>query len=106
MNCSFSKLLRSAGLILPLFLFSCPNAKACDEPGVALPPSELWLNARFTGLLGDFFIGLRGDVRVLGEARRGAGLRIDRRDSLALGGNGTARGDGVCEPRFEKVCDD
>lgn len=93
--------------MLLLFLFSCPKAYACcDEPGVAFPPSELWLNARFIGLRGDFLMGLRGDVRVLGGARNGAGFRIDRSDNLALGGKGTARGDGVCEPRFEKFCED
>lgn len=75
----------------------------CDEYGVALPLSELSLNARFIGLLGDFFIGLRGDVLVLFVLRSGAGLRIERRVNFALGGKGTARGDGVCEPRFD--CD-
>lgn len=89
--------------MLPLVLFSCPNPNACcDEFGVAFPLSELWLNARFIGLRGDFLIGLRGDVRVLGEARNGAGFLIDRSDNFALGGKGTARGDGVCEPRFDK----
>lgn len=79
--------------MLSLFLFSCPksNPKDCeDDDGVPFPLSELWLNARFSGLLGDILFGLRGDVRVLGEARRGAGLRIERRLNLALGGKGTA----------------
>lgn len=51
-------------------------------------------------------IGLLGDVRVLDEARIGAGLRIERCDNFALGGKGTARGEGVCECRFKKSCDD
>lgn len=56
-----------------------------------LPVSEVWLKARFIGLL--------GEVRVRDVGRGGAALaeeRVDeRRANFALGGNGTASGDGV-----------
>ena len=83
-----SKLLRSTGLVL--VLFSCPLVDAADELGVAFPASDVWLKTRFTGLL--------GDVRVREEGRGGAVLARpeERSANFALGGNGTANGDGVC----------
>jgi len=87
----FSKLLRSVGLILPPRVFSCPQTSSCDEDGVELPQSEAWLNARLIGLL--------GDVRVRDEARGAAVLDrlADRSESFTLGGNGLAKGEGVCD---------
>lgn len=82
-----SKLFRSAGLVL--VLFSCPGTELADEDGGALPLSDAWLNARFMGLL--------GEVRVREDGLAGAVFeRVEERSaSFALGGNGTARGDGV-----------
>jgi hypothetical protein len=72
-----------------LLLFSCPATELFDEDGGALPLSDAWLNARFMGLF--------GDVRVREDGLAGAVFeRVeDRSASFALGGNGTARGDGV-----------
>jgi hypothetical protein len=83
-----SKLFRSAGLLL--LLFSCPTTEAAEEVGGAFPASDAWLKARF--------IGLRGEVRVRDEDRGGAAFaRVeDRKASFALGGKGTASGEGVC----------
>lgn len=83
----FSKLLLSTGLVL--VLFSCPLADPADELGVAFPASDVWLKTRF--------MGLRGDVRVRDEGRAGAVFaRPDERSAnFALGGKGTANGDGV-----------
>jgi hypothetical protein len=82
-----SKLLRSTGLVL--VLFSCPPADSADELGGAFPASDAWLKTRFIGLL--------GDVRVRDEGRGGAVLARpeERRANFALGGKGTANGDGV-----------
>lgn len=87
----FSKLLRSkplfsTGLIFPLF--SCP-LKIFVGTGAALPASGAGFSARF--------IGLFGDVLVLEDCRGGAVFdRVeDRRANFALGGKGTASGDGV-----------
>lgn len=80
-----SKLLRSIGLVT---VFSCPtDGGESDEDG-ALPASELLLRARFMGLL--------GDVLVREEERIGLGRDADRNANFALGGNGTAKGEGVC----------
>ena len=83
----FSKLRRSAGLVVPLF--SCPLFELAEEDGGALPVSEAWLRARFVGLL--------GEVRVRdNERERGPLDRLEERSaSFALGGNGTASGEGV-----------
>ena len=83
----FSKLRRPIGLVL--LLFSWPLLELADEEGGALPISEPWLRARFEGLL--------GDVRVRDDGREGGALdRLEeRRASFALGGKGTARGEGV-----------
>lgn len=83
----FSKLLRSVGLVL--LLFSCPPNELPEEEGGTLPVSEFWLRARFGGLL--------GDVRVRDDGREGGALdRLeDRSASFALGGKGTASGEGV-----------
>ena len=83
-----SKLFRSEGLLL--LLFSCPTTEPADEVGGALPVSDAWLKARF--------MGLRGEVRVRDEDRGGAAFaRVeDRKANFALGGNGTASGEGVC----------
>lgn len=84
----FSKLLlRSVGLVLSMF--SCPPLELAEEEGGALPVSEFWLRARFGGLL--------GDVRVRDDGREGGALvRLEeRRASFALGGKGTASGEGV-----------
>lgn len=60
-----------------------------DELCDALPRSEVWLRARFTGLL--------GDVRGREDALTGTALgRVDERRASFDGGNGTASGDGVC----------
>jgi hypothetical protein len=58
--------------------------------GGAFPVSNAWLKARF--------MGLRGEVRVRDEARGGAVFaRVeDRSANFALGGKGTASGEGVC----------
>ena len=82
-----SKLFRSAGLVL--LLFSCPVTELADENGGALPLFDAWLNARFMGLF--------GEVRVREDGLVGAVFeRVEERSaSFALGGNGTARGDGV-----------
>jgi hypothetical protein len=84
---TFSKLRRSAGLAL--LLFSCPLLELAEEEGGTLPVSEAWLRARFVGLL--------GEVRVREDGRDcGALDRLEERSaSFALGGNGTARGEGV-----------
>ena len=71
-------------------MFSWPPADPCDEFGRLLPVSEVWLRARF--------IGLFGDVRVRDAGRGGAVFEVrvdDRNANFALGGNGTASGDGV-----------
>lgn len=83
-----SKLLRSAGLVL--LLFSLPPTEPVNELGAALPLSDAWLRARF--------IGLFGEVRVRDTGRTGVVFeRVDDRNAnFALGGKGTARGDGVC----------
>lgn len=62
-----------------------------------LPQSDAWLKARLIGLL--------GDVRVLDEARGVALLDLvaDLRESFTLGGNGLARGEGVCEGVIENM---
>jgi hypothetical protein len=82
-----SKLFLSEGLLL--LLFSCPAVEVADEVGLAFPVSDAWLKARFTGL--------RGEVRVREEARGGAVFaRVeDRNANFALGGKGTASGEGV-----------
>lgn len=83
-----SKLLRSPGL--QLLLFSCPPTSPADGCGVVFPESEAWFKARFTGLF--------GEVRVRDDGRAGAVLlpRVDDRSaSFALGGKGTAKGEGV-----------
>lgn len=71
-------------------LFSCPSAGPAKEHEGAFPPSDAWLKTRF--------IGLRGDVRVRDAGRGGAVLaRPDERNAnFALGGKGTASGEGVC----------
>jgi hypothetical protein len=83
-----SKLFRSDGLLL--LLFSCPITEPAAEVGGAFPASDAWLKARF--------IGLRGEVRLRDEDRGGATFaRVeDRSANFALGGKGTARGEGVC----------
>lgn len=83
-----SRLLRSTGLLLPLF--SWPGRAMVEENGDAFPASGAWLKTRLMGLL--------GEVRVRGERREGGSFARDddRSANLALGGNGTARGDGVC----------
>jgi hypothetical protein len=83
-----SKLFRSTGLVLALF--SCPLADPADELGGAFPASDAWLKTRF--------MGLRGEVRVRDEGRGGAVFARpeERKANFALGGNGTANGDGVC----------
>ena len=91
LNCilvDLSKLFRSAGLLLRLF--SCPPPDPVEDGGSALPPSDAWLRTRFIGLL--------GEVRVREQGRAGVVFeRVeDRSASFALGGKGTARGDGVC----------
>lgn len=84
---TLSKLFRSAGLLL--LLFSCPPTGLAEEGGGAFPLSDVWLNTRFMGLF--------GEVRVREEGLAGAVFERDkeRSASFALGGNGTASGDGV-----------
>ena len=84
---TLSKLFRSAGLVL--LLFSCPFIGLFDEGGSVFPLSDAWLKARFTGLF--------GDVRSREQGLAGAVFeRVDDRSaSFALGGNGTASGEGV-----------
>lgn len=90
-----SKLLRSAES--DFLMFSCPAADAPNRRGVALPLSKVWLSPRFRGLL--------GEVRVRETGRAGDGLERadDRRANFALGGNGTARGEGVCDGLLPKM---
>ena len=71
-----------------LRLFSCPVSELFDEEGSAFPLSEAWLNARFEGLFGE---GLREQDLAGAVFERVE----DRSASFALGGKGTARGDGV-----------
>lgn len=84
---TLSKLFRSAGLVL--LLFSCPITGLVEEEGGAFPLSDAWLNARFMGLFGEDRVREEGLVGAVFE-------RVEERSaSFALGGNGTASGDGV-----------
>lgn len=82
-----SKLFRSTGLLA--LLFSCPPATTDNVDGVIFPVSDVELRARF--------MGLRGEVRVREDERVGVAFvrEPDRNANFALGGNGTARGEGV-----------
>lgn len=82
-----SKLFRPVGLVLPLF--SWPLADPADELGNALPLSDVWLKARFIGLFGEV------RVRELGRVVEVLDRAEERNANFALGGKGTARGDGV-----------
>jgi hypothetical protein len=76
--------------MLPAFLFSCSLTESPAGAGEGFPLSEDSLRTRFTGLL--------GELRVLIDGRAPATFEpfADRNDSFTLGGNGLARGDGVC----------
>lgn len=85
----FSKLARALGL-RALAVFSWPLPGLREYDGGVLPLPGVWLRARLIGLL--------GEVRVRDDARTGAvfdRVADPRRDSFALGGKGTANGDGV-----------
>ena len=84
-----SKLLRSAGLLL-LLLFSWPPAvQVVKTGGAVFPLSGPWLRARFIGLLGDVLRVIVGRTGAVFDRPE------ERSASFALGGKGTARGDGV-----------
>lgn len=88
--------LRSAGLVL--LQFSCPVVIQEDKVGVAaFPPSDELLRTRL--------IGLFGDVRVRDVGRGDAAFERpeDLSASFALGGKGTARGEGVWGVLLEEL---
>lgn len=83
-----SKLLRSFGLLLPLF--SWPPATLEFDACIEFPLSETRVSTRFIGLLSEFLVR---DEQIVGAVL----VRDDDRSAnLALGGNGTAKGDELC----------
>lgn len=74
---------------LVLLTFSWPLNELADEAFGVFPVSEALLSARL--------IGLFGEVRSRAVGLAGAVFeRVDERKASLDGGNGTARGDGVC----------
>ena len=85
----------SVGLALLVARFSVPVPQPAGDDGVPFPLSVESLRARF--------IGLFGDVLERVETRIGLARRTHDRFFLALGGNGTAKGEGELTANDEKM---
>lgn len=85
----------SVGLALLVALFSSPVPEPAGDDGVPFPLSVESLRARFIGLFGEALE--RVDTRI------GLARRTPVRFFFALGGNGTAKGEGDVTANEEKM---
>lgn len=85
----------SVGLALLVALFSSPVPERAGDDGVPFPLSVESLRARF--------IGLFGEVLERVDTRIGLARRTPVRFFFALGGNGTAKGEGEVTAKEEKM---